>query len=194
MVIAVIGKIGAGKTTLSHFLHYKLGGNYLNLDKTIPQFYNDQKLVKEIRKINPTLITQNQLDKNKLRNLLFTNNSTNNLLVSIIWKRSSQLLKPIIQSSLVEDPLLIIDGFAVHHLNINVDLYIYVKTKRKWRWTRINKHFHSFLKSHFIQINEAQQKYFRKIPRPFIVIKNYKVKQHRKLKHLLHHLEKLINF
>ena len=71
MIIAVIGKIGSGKTTLSHFLNYKLGGNYLNLDQTVKQFYTDAKIVAAIRQIDAQLIEDERVSTTKLRAVLF---------------------------------------------------------------------------------------------------------------------------
>lgn len=105
---AITGSIGCGKTTIAQLIN-KLGYTVFDVDGWVRRLYFQKEFIKEIDRHFPQVVENGQVNKRKLRNLVFSDNQQLKLLESLIHPFLKTTLKNIIRSNAFCDDLYFID-------------------------------------------------------------------------------------
>lgn len=98
ILTAITGSIGCGKTTISHILR-KQGFVVYDIDKWVKLLYYKRSFLKIIQQKFPQVFEQNVLNKRKLRQLVFDDNSQLKILENLIHPLLEKKLRKIIRKS-----------------------------------------------------------------------------------------------
>lgn len=102
--IGLTGGIGSGKSTVAKYFK-QLGVTVIDADKIVHSLLRDQKLVKKIvAYFGNAVSTNQQLDRKKLRTIVFTNNKRRKWLEKLLHPAVYQKMRSIIK---VNSPYLI---------------------------------------------------------------------------------------
>lgn len=102
--IGLTGGIGSGKSTAAKYFK-QLGVTVIDADKIVHSLLRDQKLVKKIvAYFGNAVLTNQQLDRKKLRTIVFTNNKRRKWLEKLLHPAVYQKMRSIIK---VNSPYLI---------------------------------------------------------------------------------------
>ncbi len=86
IVLAITGSVGMGKSEASkYFLKQKI--EVFDCDKEIASFYNSRKTVEEIRKIFPSIIIKENIDKSGLAKIVFNDKQKLQFLETLLHKK-----------------------------------------------------------------------------------------------------------
>lgn len=82
--IGITGSIGTGKTTVAKmFALFKIP--VFDADKEIKKILNNEGIKKKLRKIWPQAITKNDIDKSKLKSIIFSNKKEKKILEKLLY-------------------------------------------------------------------------------------------------------------
>lgn len=86
IVLAITGSVGMGKSEASkYFLKQKI--EVFDCDKEIASFYNSRKTVEEIRKVFPSIIIKENIDKSGLAKIVFNDKHKLQFLETLLHKK-----------------------------------------------------------------------------------------------------------
>ena len=86
IILGVTGSVGMGKTTAGkYFIKNKI--DVFDCDKEIATFYNKNDTIIEIKKIFPSTVYNNKVDKNALANIVFNDKKKLNFLEELLYKK-----------------------------------------------------------------------------------------------------------
>lgn len=115
--IAITGMMGSGKSEASAYLFSK-GYLVLNSDEIVADLYQyDEKLIRQLQALTPqSITTNNQIDKNKLKAIIFEDEALRKKVEYIVHNAVKQVLLSAFESCFqalifVEVPLLFESGF-----------------------------------------------------------------------------------
>ncbi len=105
---AITGSIGCGKTTIARIIN-RMGYTVFDVDGWVRRLYFQKDFIKEIAAHFPQVVDDGQVDKRKLRNLVFSDNKQLKLLESLIHPFLRQTLKNTIRRNAFSDDLYFVD-------------------------------------------------------------------------------------
>ena len=86
IILGVTGSVGMGKTEAGkYFIKNKI--DVFDCDKEIATFYNKNDTIIEIKKIFPSTVYNNKVDKNALANIVFSDKKKLNFLEELLYKK-----------------------------------------------------------------------------------------------------------
>ena len=86
IILAITGSVGMGKSEASkYFLKHKI--EVFDCDKEIASFYNSKEIIKEIRKIFPSIILKESIDKIGLAKIVFNDKQKLKFLEALLHKK-----------------------------------------------------------------------------------------------------------
>ena len=86
IVLAITGSVGMGKSEVSkYFLKQKI--EVFDCDKEIASFYNSKKIVEEIKKVFPSIIIKESIDKVGLAKIAFNDKEKLQFLEALLHKK-----------------------------------------------------------------------------------------------------------
>ena len=86
IILGVTGSVGMGKTEAGkYFIKNKI--DVFDCDKEIATFYNKNDTIIEIKKIFPSTVYDNKVDKNALANIVFNDKKKLNFLEKLFYKK-----------------------------------------------------------------------------------------------------------
>ena len=86
IILGVTGSVGMGKTEAGkYFIKNKI--DVFDCDKEIATFYNKNDTIIEIKKIFPSTVYNNKVDKNALANIVFNDKKKLNFLEELFYKK-----------------------------------------------------------------------------------------------------------
>ena len=86
IILGVTGSVGMGKTEAGkYFIKNKI--DVFDCDKEIATFYNKNDTIIEIKKIFPSTVYNNKVDKNALANIVFNDKKKLNFLEELLYKK-----------------------------------------------------------------------------------------------------------
>ena len=86
IILGVTGSVGTGKTEAGkYFIKNKI--DVFDCDKEIATFYNKNDTIIEIKKIFPSTVYNNKVDKNALANIVFNDKKKLNFLEELLYKK-----------------------------------------------------------------------------------------------------------
>ena len=86
IILGVTGSVGMGKTEAGkYFIKNKI--DVFDCDKEIATFYNKNDTIIEIKKIFPSTVYNNKVDKNALANIVFNDKKKLNFLEKLFYKK-----------------------------------------------------------------------------------------------------------
>ena len=86
IILGVTGSVGMGKTEAGkYFIKNKI--DVFDCDKEIATFYNKNDTIIEIKKIFPSTVYNNKVDKNALANVVFNDKKKLNFLEELLYKK-----------------------------------------------------------------------------------------------------------
>lgn len=83
--VAITGNIASGKTSVAKIFASN-GYAYFSADKKVSELYNNPTFIKELKKEFSSIISNNQVDKNKVLELLIHNKEFNRKYLGFIYK------------------------------------------------------------------------------------------------------------
>ena len=86
IILGVTGSVGMGKTEAGKYF-IKNNIDVFDCDKEIATFYNKKDTIIEIKKIFPSTIYNNKVDKNALANIVFNDKKKLNFLEELLYKK-----------------------------------------------------------------------------------------------------------
>ena len=86
IILGVTGSVGMGKTEAGKYF-IKNNIDVFDCDKEIATFYNKKDTIIEIKKIFPSTIYNNKVDKNALANIVFNDKKKLNFLEGLLHKK-----------------------------------------------------------------------------------------------------------
>lgn len=86
IILGITGSVGMGKTEAGKCF-IKNNIDVFDCDKEIATFYNKIETIIEIKKIFPSTILNNKVDKNALANIVFSDKSKLKLLEGLLYKK-----------------------------------------------------------------------------------------------------------
>lgn len=102
ILTAITGSIGCGKTTIAHILR-KQGYVVYDVDKWVRHLYYKKDFLDIVAKHFPQVFINGVLDKRKLRQLVFNENTKLKVLEGLIHPLLKQRLKRIIRRSKIDE-------------------------------------------------------------------------------------------
>ena len=86
IILGLTGSVGMGKTEAGkYFIKNKI--DVFDCDKEIAIFYKRNDIIIKIKKIFPSAVYNNKVDKNALANIVFNDKKKLNLLEELIYKK-----------------------------------------------------------------------------------------------------------
>ena len=86
IILGVTGSVGMGKTEAGkYFIKNKI--DVFDCDKEIATFYNKNDTISAIKKIFPSTVYNNKVDKNALANIVFNDKKKLNFLEELLYKK-----------------------------------------------------------------------------------------------------------
>ena len=86
MIICICGKSGSGKSTISNYLVKEYNAIHIDIDKIGHKAHNDEIVKRNIiNTFGTQILTNNTIDRKKLREIVFSNNLEMKKLENITW-------------------------------------------------------------------------------------------------------------
>lgn len=126
MLISIVGKSGAGKSTITNQL-IKLNANILNLDiDKIGHYVNDIPTVQKqlVESLGNSIIKNNQIDRKVLGKIVFNNKAAMQILTEITWPVMEKIIDQYIDEN--KDNIIVLDWLLLpqtkyfHQSNLKV--------------------------------------------------------------------------
>jgi dephospho-CoA kinase len=175
IVIGITGNIGSGKTKIAN-LFREFNFEIIELDKLAHNFYKEKKFKKKVIKIfgDKILGNNNEIDRNKLRRLVFSSENNLNKLNKLVHPKLKEELKLKLKKLKKEkNNGIIIDAALIYELKIEnlCNYVIVVATNRFFSFLRL---FFSRGLSYkeFNSIYNSQMSIKEKMKRADFVIRN----------------------
>jgi dephospho-CoA kinase len=129
MIIHVVGKIGSGKSTISHYIESEYGLVYLETDEIIKRLYNLDVFLKWVDENAPQIKNPDgTFDRSLFRSILFRNKALNLNLLKLTLPIVAEWIKDIVDEN--PDQNYVIESFFVELVEkVTVDQIIIVKSK-----------------------------------------------------------------
>ena len=128
MIIAIAGKIGSGKSTLSAIIE-SAGHKVIHTDDLVHDYYKTEAGVLFVQKMFPDAIIEEKIDRKLLAQCLLKDTAKRMLLEKFVAKK---LLYPLIQNAKNEQKVLYVDGVLPNYFAW-FDQVIYVDRNVKAR-------------------------------------------------------------
>jgi dephospho-CoA kinase len=100
MIIHVVGKIGSGKSTISHYIESEYGLVYLETDEIIKRLYNLDVFLKWVDENAPQIKNPDgTFDRSLFRSILFRNKALNLNLLKLTLPIVAEWIKDIVDEN-----------------------------------------------------------------------------------------------
>lgn len=108
MLICICGKSGSGKSTISNYLVKEFNAIHVDIDKIGHKCHNDE-IVKQnlINTFGPKILTNNTIDRRKLREIVFASEIEMKKLEDITWNYMEHEIDKIINNN--KDKIIVLD-------------------------------------------------------------------------------------
>jgi len=173
MILGITGIFGSGKTTVAK-IFTKYGYKRIDADEIGHQLLNKKPIKNRIiKEFGKSILTNNKIDRKKLKNIVFNNHKELIKLDKIIHTPIIQEIKSIIKKS--KNKRIIIDGALLIETKCTnlCNKLIVVKTNEKERLKRLLKK-KKYTKNEIINITKSQLQQKEKLKYADIVIDNSK--------------------
>lgn len=140
MVICICGKSGSGKSTVSKYLVKEYNAIHIDIDRIGHKCHNDKNIKQNlINTFGNKILTNNNIDRKKLREIVFINEIEMKKLEEITWNYMEKEIDKIINNN--KDKLIILDWLLLPKTKYlkQADLRILINTPYKIRKQRILK-------------------------------------------------------
>lgn len=160
MIIGVYGYIGAGKTSACAYLQNKYHLTYLNADQIAKEIMQETEVLVFLNKNFPGVVKNGTLDRQHLRNIIFTNQTSNKKLNTYLWPKVNQKIVAIINNNSSRNFL--IEAVGLSSLTVPFKVKILITASEKRILMRIAARDHQLL-SQTKQLLKIQQTLFKDI-------------------------------
>ncbi|AGM26351.1 dephospho-CoA kinase [Spiroplasma syrphidicola EA-1] len=137
MIIGVYGPIGAGKSTLCHYLAENYHYDYLSADQIAQTVMVSEIVLAFFTKHYPAVVIDEGYDKAQLRQLLFTNQTAAKKIRDFLWPLVGDKITEIITAS--QNKNIVIEAVAFKDLKIILDYTIFITAPTETLFKRVEE-------------------------------------------------------
>lgn len=134
MLVGIYGYIGAGKSTLSEYLHQQYGFKLISADVVAKELMDSEIMINFI-KTNFSAVYEtdtNQINRLLLRTLIFNDVEANEKLSNFFWPLISDQIKHFIAQQDSKNNDIVVEAALLNQFEaIEFDIVIYLKARKK---------------------------------------------------------------
>lgn len=128
MIIGIYGYIGAGKTSACKYLQNKYNFNYLSADKIAKEIMQESAVLFFLKHYFPKTVINNTIDKNRLREIIFTNKASNTKLNNYLWLKINKKITTIVNNNSQQN--LLIEAININTLKLSFKNIIFITANK----------------------------------------------------------------
>ncbi|AGM25312.1 dephospho-CoA kinase [Spiroplasma chrysopicola] len=170
MIIGVYGPIGAGKSTLCHYLAENYHYHYLSADQIAQTIMASKATMDFFAKHYPQVITEQSYDKTQLRQLLFINQNANEKIRDFLWPLVGNKIKEIITAR--QNQNIVIEAVAFKNLKIVLDYKIFITAPPEILFKRVKERNTTWTTEEINSLLAIQEELFTREKYDFKIINN----------------------
>ncbi|QBQ07713.1 dephospho-CoA kinase [Spiroplasma gladiatoris] len=138
-LIGICGYIGSGKTTMINYLKTKPNFFVIEADEISKHVLYEKNVLSFLKTNIPECLTNNIIDKDKLRNTVFNNPEINDKFVAIMWPLITLKIKEIIKGKKNNYEIIFVEAAMINGLDIKFNKTILLTKSESQRLDSVKK-------------------------------------------------------